>query len=55
VIVRKEWGGPKRRQHLNGTDGFWGYGKHWLDHNRSVPKKFLRIRCTAPPFVGSYL
>ncbi len=43
MVIRKEQARPKGRQHLNGTDGFWGYGKHWLDHYRSVPKSFSTL------------
>lgn len=43
VVVRKEKGRPKGRDHLNGIEGFWSYAKHWLYHYRGVPKKFFHI------------
>ena len=39
VIIRKEKGKPKGRNHINGIEGFWSYAKHWLYHYRGVPKK----------------
>jgi transposase len=41
VVVRKEKGRPKGRDHINGIEGFWSYAKHWLYHYRGVPRKFL--------------
>jgi transposase len=41
VVVRKEKGRPKGRDHINGIEGFWSYAKHWLYHYRGVPQKFL--------------
>lgn len=43
VVVRKEKGRPKGRNHLNGIEGFWSYAKHWLYHYRGVPKKFFHF------------
>lgn len=43
VVVRKEKGQPKGRDHLNGIEGFWSYAKHWLYHYRGVPKKFFHL------------
>ncbi len=43
VVVRKEKGIPKGRDHLNGIEGFWSYAKHWLYHYRGVPKKFFHL------------
>lgn len=43
VVVRKEKGRPKGRDHLNGIEGFWSYAKHWLYHYRGVPKKFFHL------------
>ena len=38
VVVRKERGRPKGRDHINGIEGFWSYAKHWLYHYRGVPQ-----------------
>ncbi len=43
VVVRKERGRPKGRDHLNGIEGFWSYAKHWLYHYRGVPQKFFHF------------
>lgn len=41
VVVRKERGRPKGRDHINGIEGFWSYAKHWFYHYRGVPEKFF--------------
>jgi transposase len=41
VVVRKERGIPKGRDHINGIEGFWSYAKHWLYQYRGVSKKFF--------------
>lgn len=38
VVVQKEKGIPKGRDHVNGIEGFWSYAKHWLYQYRGVPK-----------------
>ena len=43
VVIRKEKGRPKGRNHLNGVEGFWSYAKHWLYHYRGVPKKYFHL------------
>ena len=43
VVVRKEKGKPKGRNHINGIEGFWSYAKHWLYHYRGVPQKFFHF------------
>ncbi len=43
IVVRKERGKPKGRDHLNGVEGFWSYAKHWLYPYRGVPRKFFHI------------
>jgi transposase len=43
VVIRKEKGKPKGRDHLNGVEGFWSYAKHWLYHYRGVPKKYFHL------------
>lgn len=43
VVVRKERGRPKGRDHLNGIEGFLSYAKHWLYHYRGVPQKFFPL------------
>ena len=43
VVIRKEKGRPKGRDHLNGIEGFWSYAKHWLYHYRGVPRKYFHL------------
>ena len=43
VIISKEKGKPKGRNHINGIEGFWSYAKNWLYHYRGVPKKHFHI------------
>ncbi|PIS17080.1 MAG: hypothetical protein COT61_00490 [Candidatus Portnoybacteria bacterium CG09_land_8_20_14_0_10_44_13] len=43
VIIKKEDGRPKGRDHINGIEGFWSYAKHWLYQYRGVHKKFFPI------------
>lgn len=43
VIINKEKGRPKGRDHINGIEGFWSYAKHWLYIYRGTPKKFFHI------------
>lgn len=43
VVVRKEKGKPKGRDHLNGLEGFWSFAKHWLYHYRGVPKPYFHL------------
>ena len=43
VVIRKEKGRPKGRNHINGIKGFWSYAKHWLYHYRGVPRKYFHL------------
>ena len=43
VIIKKEDGRPKGRDHINGIEGFWSYAKHWFYQYRGVHKKFFPI------------
>lgn len=43
VVVSKERGRPKGRDHINGIEGFWSYAKTWLYHYRGVPQKFFHL------------
>lgn len=43
VVVTKEKGVPKGRDHLNGIEGFWSYAKHWLYQYRGVPKAYFHL------------
>jgi transposase len=43
VIIKKEDGRPKGRDHINGIEGFWSYANHWLYHYRGIHKKFFPI------------
>jgi len=54
VVVRKEKGRPKGRDHLNGIEGFWSYVKHWLYHYRGVPKKFFHFYLAEISFRFNY-
>jgi len=40
VVVLKERGIPKGRNHINGIEGFWSFTKHWL---RGIPKAYLPL------------
>ena len=43
VVIRKEKGRPKGRDHLNGIEGFWSYAKNWLSSFRGVPRKHFHL------------
>ena len=43
IVVRKDKGKPKGRDHINGIEGFWSYAKHWLYPYRGVPKKYFHL------------
>jgi transposase len=43
VVVTKDKGKPKGRDHINGIEGFWSYAKNWLYMYRGVPKKFFHL------------
>ncbi len=43
VIVEKDKGVPKGRDHLNGIEGFWSYAKHFLYHYRGVPRVYFHL------------
>lgn len=43
VVVTKEKGLPKGRDHLNGIEGFWSFAKHWLYQYRGVPKQYFHL------------
>lgn len=43
VVIRKEKGKPKGRDHINGIEGFWSYAKHWLYHYRGAPKEYFHL------------
>jgi transposase len=40
VVVSKDKGIPKGRDHINGIEGFWSYAKNWLYPYRGVPKSW---------------
>lgn len=54
VVVRKEKGQPKGRDHLNSIEGFWSYAKNWLYHYRGVPKKFFHLYLGETSFRFNY-
>lgn len=43
IVVRKDRGKPKGRDHINGIEGFWSYAKHWLYPYRGVPRKLFHL------------
>jgi transposase len=43
VVVCKEKGRPKGRDHINGIEGFWSYAKNWLYPFRGVPRKNFHL------------
>lgn len=43
VVVKKEKGRPKGRDHLNGIEGFWSYAKYWLYQYRGVPQQYFHL------------
>lgn len=43
IVVRKDRGRPKGRDHINGIEGFWSYAKHWLYPYRGVPQKHFHL------------
>ena len=43
VVVKKERGKPKGRDHINGIEGFWSFAKHWLYMFRGMPEKTAHL------------
>lgn len=43
VVITKDKGKPKGRDHINGIEGFWSYAKNWLYHYRGVPRKYFHF------------
>ena len=43
VVVTKEKGKPKGRNHLNGIEGFWSYAKNWLYQYRGIPQHHFHL------------
>jgi len=43
VVINKDKGRPKGRDHINGIEGFWSFAKHWLYHYRGVPKNYFQF------------
>lgn len=43
VVVRKEKGRPRGRDHINGIEGFWSYAKHWLYQYRGVQTEYFHL------------
>lgn len=43
VVVLKEKGIPKGRNHINGIEGFWSFAKHWLYQYRGIPKTYFPL------------
>jgi len=43
MVVLKEKGVPKGRNHINGIEGFWSFAKHWLYQYRGIPKAYFPL------------
>jgi transposase len=43
VVVLKDNGMPKGKNHMNGIEGFWSAAKHWLYHYRVIPKTYFPL------------
>jgi len=43
IVIRKEKGKPKGRNHLNSIEGFWSFAKNWLYQYRGVPKHHFHL------------
>ena len=43
VVILKEKGISKGRNHMNGIKGFWSFAKHWLYHYRGIPKVYFPL------------
>ena len=43
VVVLKDKGVPKGRNHTNGIEGFWSFAKHWLYQYRGIPKAYFPL------------
>jgi transposase len=43
IVIRKEQGRPKGRDHINGIEGFWSDPKHWPYMYCGVPRKFFYL------------
>lgn len=54
IIVKKDKGRPKGRNHLNGIEGFWSFAKNWLYQYRGVPKKFFHLYLAELSFRFNY-
>ena len=43
MVVLKEKGRPKGRNHLNWIEGFWSFAKHWLYQYRGIPRSYFHL------------
>ena len=43
VVVLKDKGIPKGRDHINGIEGFWSFAKHWLYHYRDISNAYFPL------------
>jgi transposase len=43
MVVLKEKGLPKGRNHINGIEGFWSFAKHWLYQYRGIPMAYFHL------------
>jgi len=43
VVVLKEKGVPKGRDHINGIEGFWSFAKHWLYQYRGINQAYFPL------------
>ena len=43
VVILKEKGVPKGRNHINGIEEFWAFTKHWLYQYRDIHKTYFPL------------
>jgi len=43
VVVLKEKGIPKGRNHINGIEDFWLFAKHWLYHYHGISNAYFPL------------
>lgn len=43
MVVLKEKGVPKGRNHINGIEGFWSFAKHWLYQYLGIHKTYFSL------------
>jgi len=43
IVIHKQKGRPKGRDHINGIEGFWSYAKNWMYPLRGVPRRYFHL------------